>query len=202
MAFVVLSAVLAIHGCRANAVPSGESVAPAPSATKPKAAAGIQVDGGASPGQPRRSVIASVLEHCAGQLALTTFTKDIHEDDALPREQATFLDRDLKVPALRRRSGVAFANVIQPVDGKRAHVGIIELTFRNCKDLDAAFAAMGKVGRATFNVAALSVFRVLRRESALVILFSETPFHPRVRTLLETATQQVPGTPRCEMKGP
>ncbi len=180
VARVVLWIVLVAVGCRAYARPVGER------------------DTGAKRGQPKPRAISEVVQYCADRVGFVVSEQDIHQDDAVAREQATFLDRDLKVPALRRRTAFAFANFIQTVDGERVHVGIVEYTFRRCQDLDAAADALAKIGRSNFNVAALSIFRSFRRENTLLILFSETPFHPKVRALLDSAAQQAPGSLGCE----
>jgi hypothetical protein len=198
VASLVMWAMLIVAvGCHASARPVRERANSVPSHGTPSGAGGTPTDAVAALEQPRRGFLG-VLQYCADRLGLAPSEKDIHQDDSVAMEQAKFLDHDLNVPLLRRRSGVAFANVIQTVDSKRLHIGVVEFAFRRCQDLDAAFNALSKIGRTNFNVAALSVFRSFRRANTLVILFSETPFHPKVRALLDSAAQQAPGSARCK----
>lgn len=184
-------------GCRASARPAAERAPSSGSDRTPRATGGASGVAAAPERPTQESVISRVLQFTGGKLGLVIADKDIHFDDAFAKEQARFLEGDWKVPALRRRSGVTFSNVIQTVEGKRIHIGVVEFPFGECKELDSAFIPLSKIGRDTFNIAALAVFRIFRRENSLIVLFSETPFHPKVRALLDSAARDAPGSRQC-----
>jgi hypothetical protein len=131
------------------------------------------------------SPIADVLEFSTARLGWKSHLGDIHRDDAFANEEATFLGRDLGIAALlRARATVAFANVFEPVNGHRLHLGVVEVAFRRCADLERTMKAVARVHRDTFKVPALSVFRTLRRDRSFIVVFSESSLDPAIKSLL------------------
>ena len=131
------------------------------------------------------SPIADVLEYSTTRLGWKSRLNDIHRGDAFANEQAAFLGRDLGIGALlRTRSTVAFANVFETVNGRRLHLGVVEVAFRRCTDLERTMKAAARVHRDYFKVPALSIFRTLRRDRSFLVVFSESPLEPTIKALL------------------
>jgi hypothetical protein len=146
--------------------------------------------------------IADVLEYSTRRLGWKSHLDDIHRDDAFADEQAAFLGRDLGIGALlRARSSVAFANVFETVGGRRLHLGVVEVVFPRCADLDRTMTAMARIHRDTFKVAALSVFRRFRRDRSFMVVFSESALDPAIKDLLGAPPHGAFASTECRDRG-
>ena len=160
--------------------------------------AGRSSSPGVSSSECSSGAIVNVLEYATSRLGWRSHIADIHRDDDFAKAQATFLGRDLGIASLfRSRTSVAFANVFETVEGRRLHLGVVEIVFPRCADLERAMAAISRVRRDYFNVAAPSVFRTLRRERSLVVIFSESPLEPSVKELLHSTARDALSSPTC-----
>lgn len=146
--------------------------------------------------------IADVLEYSTTRLGWKSHLDEIHRGDAFANEQASFLGRDLGIGALlRSRSTVAFANVFETVNGRRLHLGVVEVVFRRCADLERTMTAVARVRRDYFKVPALSIFRTLRRDRSFIVVFSESPLEPTIKNLLGSPPSGTFASTECRNDG-
>ena len=165
---------------------------PSPDARRPP-----DLDAASSVGSS--AAIADVLEYSTSLLGWRSHLTDIHRDDAFANAQALFLGRDLAIsPLLDLRKSVAFANVFETVNGRRLHLGVVEVTFRRCADLDRTMTAVSRVHRDYFKVAALSVFRTIRRGRSLTFVFSESALEPALKDLLHSPPRKAFVSTECQ----
>ena len=109
------------------------------------------------------------------------------------KEQIRFLNKDFKTKLFNRYNIVKVAEFIvgEPdtngfyitIGPDDIHLGIIEVGFNRCTDLNSAYNTVQKSNRLYFITEVFNVFTVLRIDHSIIFIYSETPVAPPVLQL-------------------
>ena len=126
------------------------------------------------------------IEHIFDEAGLSSQQERIRYNRVTGRERATFLNRDFGTRAFNSYNVIKAADFkVDEGSANAYHLGLIEVGFNECRDLDRAHRAVAASKRRNFKVKVRTIFTALRINHSLVFLYSETPDAAPVRELLE-----------------
>ncbi|HYP28794.1 MAG TPA: hypothetical protein VE262_18930 [Blastocatellia bacterium] len=141
----------------------------------------------------------SHIEHIFGESGLSSRPEIVRYNEVTGPERAAFLNRDFGTRAFDRYNVVKAADLrVDEGSAGAYHLGLIEVGFNRCGDLDRAYRAVTASKRRNFKVKVRTIFTLLRLNHSMVFLYSETPDAPPVRALIKKAEDYSKGKTACQ----
>lgn len=126
------------------------------------------------------------IERIFDEAGLSSQQERVRYNKVTGSERAAFLNRDFGTRAFDGYNVIKAADFkVDEGSANAYHLGLIEVGFNRCRDLERAYRAVAASKRHNFKVKVRTIFTALRINHSLVFLYSETPDAAPVRELIE-----------------
>jgi hypothetical protein len=194
---LLLALALSVTGChgrapsqQGHARPASAEVAPASAVTIDSGVPTSELAGASDELRSTVSAINSILPSALRSAWQAIATVDNR------KERLAWLAHDFHAPVFLRAERLDEAWILEQAPDP-LHVGILAVRFGDCRALADAKAKVERSGRQNFALPDLTLFRMRARGHSLVFVFSETPMHESVATLLRDTNALLGPDRRC-----